>query len=544
MEKILYRELDINKTDEKEDENGYTYTLSFASRIPYLRSFGYEIIDVKNMKLDRLNNNGALLYNHNRDEVIGVVEKAWVKDDIAYAEVRLSKTNEQSVKIKKMIDEKILNKVSFGYTCLEAQFLKEEKGVDYYEFKVLPYEISIVSIPADDTVGLDFKRELTNLKQNFILSKEKQNMTDQVKNQENTKEATVNDDVSQIIELGDYAGQRDLAFTYVREGRSLADFKNALSKLNASSVAKNANSENIDNVNSNARLGDYIIKSLLENGRFGLDNNARDFMGTTVAGKGKELVQQKYTEIINNIKGENLIEKLGFDVRNNVSGVLNVPALSEAPEGVVQTSEDMVIDGKVFKTVNTQLNPETFVINTKHSYNVIKEQNGEYIDKYIIEAGLRALYTQLSTRLIEKLYEGTALTVTPAGSPVNYKDVVSLQNDVYLDNSEGKYLVTKKLANTLKTISKFDNAGLPILNNGDIDGEKVVVHQLKSANLQSKEFILYGDFGKFVVALYGEPDVLISQDYNEQLQLSVKFVVRYGAALVNPVSVSKADVTL
>lgn len=540
MEKILYRELDINKTDEKEDENGYTYTLSFASRIPYLRSFGYEIIDVKNMKLDRLNNNGALLYNHNRDDVIGVVEKAWVKDDIAYAEVRLSKTNEQSVKIKKMIDEKILNKVSFGYTCLEAQFLKEEKGVDYYEFKVLPYEISIVSIPADDTVGLDFKRELTNLKQNFILSKEKQNMTDQVKNQENTKEASVNDDISQIIELGDYAGQRDLAFTYVREGRSLADFKNALSKLNASSVAKNANSENIDIVESNMRLGDYIAKTFNEAGRF----NTRDYMGATVTGKGKELVQQKYTEIINNIKNENLIEKLGFDVRNNVSGVLNVPAFTEAPEGVVQTSEDMVIDGKVFKTALTTLTPETFVINTKHSYNVIKEQNGEYIEKYIIEAGLRALYTQLSTRLVEKLYNSTSLTVTPNGTPVDYKDVVALQNDVYLDNTDGKFLVTKKLANTLKTISKFEHTGLPIFNEGSIDGSEAVVHQLKATSLQSKEFILYGDFGKFVVALYGEPEVLISNDFDDKLQLSVKFVAKYGAALVNPVSVSKADVTL
>ena len=56
------------------NETERTVQVSFASEVPYLRWFGYEIIDTATMDLSRLNNNAQLLFNHDWDCYIGVVE--------------------------------------------------------------------------------------------------------------------------------------------------------------------------------------------------------------------------------------------------------------------------------------------------------------------------------------------------------------------------------------------------------------------------------------------------------------------------------------
>ena len=60
------------------DAEARTVELAWASEVPYRRWFGIEVLDCQpgSMRLDRLNNGGALLDNHDSDEQIGVV-KAW-----------------------------------------------------------------------------------------------------------------------------------------------------------------------------------------------------------------------------------------------------------------------------------------------------------------------------------------------------------------------------------------------------------------------------------------------------------------------------------
>ena len=66
------------------DGNGRKFTLSFSSEAPYDRPFfGREILDhsPEAVDLTRLNAIGTLLFNHNRDAVIGKVIRAWIDEN-------------------------------------------------------------------------------------------------------------------------------------------------------------------------------------------------------------------------------------------------------------------------------------------------------------------------------------------------------------------------------------------------------------------------------------------------------------------------------
>ena len=67
--------------------------------------------------LERLNNSAPLLYNHDRserDNRIGVVERAWLENGRGYAEVRLSK-REEIEGIWQDVKDGILRNVSVSY---------------------------------------------------------------------------------------------------------------------------------------------------------------------------------------------------------------------------------------------------------------------------------------------------------------------------------------------------------------------------------------------------------------------------------------------
>lgn len=146
-----------------EGENGRKFILSFSSEEPYLRWFGQEILDHSEGAVDltRLNEIGCLLYNHNRDFVIGKITRAWIENERGQAEVEFD-TDEESEKIYQKVLNKTLKGVSVGYVVDSWEEVLANRTSADGKFtgpcdiarKWSPYEISIVSVPADPTVGV------------------------------------------------------------------------------------------------------------------------------------------------------------------------------------------------------------------------------------------------------------------------------------------------------------------------------------------------------------------------------------------------------
>ncbi len=136
------------------DREARTVEFPFSSETPVDRMFGTEVLSHAKgaARLDRLNDGAPLLFNHNMDDVIGVVESARMGEDKrAYAKVRFAKTA-RADEVLSMVEDDVLRNVSFMYRIHEY-----EQAPKSAEFRVTdwePLEVSIVTVPADNTVGI------------------------------------------------------------------------------------------------------------------------------------------------------------------------------------------------------------------------------------------------------------------------------------------------------------------------------------------------------------------------------------------------------
>lgn len=172
---IQYRSFEIDRA--KVDDKARTIELSFASEHPVERWFGNEVLRVtpEAVDLSRLNEGGALLINHDSDLLVGAVVKARVDGDrVARAVVKFGSSPKASEIFQDVLDG-IRTKVSFGYRVNKMVKESEEEGVETFRVtSFTPFEISLVSVPADPTVGIgrdtrEFNFELEDMKRSILL---------------------------------------------------------------------------------------------------------------------------------------------------------------------------------------------------------------------------------------------------------------------------------------------------------------------------------------------------------------------------------------
>ncbi|MGA1562753.1 MAG: HVA1 family protein, partial [Gammaproteobacteria bacterium] len=96
-----------------------TIEFPFSSEYPVARYFGNEVLshEMEAANLERLNDGAPLLFNHDPDRIIGVVERAWINGEKkrGYVNVRFSR-NKQAQEVLADVRDGILRGVSFGYS--------------------------------------------------------------------------------------------------------------------------------------------------------------------------------------------------------------------------------------------------------------------------------------------------------------------------------------------------------------------------------------------------------------------------------------------
>ena len=148
--------------------NERKFILSFSSEEPYERYWGVEILSHAEGAIDltRLNTIGCVLFNHDRDKVLGKVLRAWVEDNRGYAEIEFDEDAESEV-IYQKVNSGTLKGVSVGYRVTKWEEVAANKtstdgrftGPCYIAIQWESFEISIVSVPADHTVGVGRSHE-------------------------------------------------------------------------------------------------------------------------------------------------------------------------------------------------------------------------------------------------------------------------------------------------------------------------------------------------------------------------------------------------
>lgn len=166
--------MDLKLTNQKREltipvqainEDARTIEVAFCSETPVSRIIDdelyYEILlcGEENVDLRRLNNKGAVLFNHDRDKLIGAVVEAHMDTDrVGRATLRISNTaSDEWV----MIQEGILSHVSIGYNIFDYRMDGNNIVVTIFEI----YEVSLVTVPADETVGVGRSLDNTALRE-------------------------------------------------------------------------------------------------------------------------------------------------------------------------------------------------------------------------------------------------------------------------------------------------------------------------------------------------------------------------------------------
>lgn len=229
-----------------------TVELSFSSEVEYERWYGIEILShaPDACRLGRLTNKAPVLWMHEWEDQRGVVESARIDADRrGRATIRLSKS-EAGEQLLQDIADGIVTKVSVGYMVHGIKLTEERENIDVFTVTDWePYEISLVSVPADDTVGVG--RSLENpqeertpeqsqddsVKQNppddqasfrnvEIMDKEQQAAQAAAERQAGADAERAR--VRAIAELGKQYGQAEKAAEFIAEGKSPEDFQREL----------------------------------------------------------------------------------------------------------------------------------------------------------------------------------------------------------------------------------------------------------------------------------------------------------------------------
>lgn len=177
--------------ERSEDQNSSVIRFPVASDTPIQRWYGQEILSHKPgaMVMGERQKTLPLLFNHDRNKLIGIVEKLDQDEHRTYATVRFS-SSEDGQKAKAMVDERVLVNCSFQY---EIRDYDEIRGENREDDQIIAtsweiFEVSLVTIPADSNVGV-YRHFETNLKEKKMATRDQEN-----------SENTVNDSKQQVRE--------------------------------------------------------------------------------------------------------------------------------------------------------------------------------------------------------------------------------------------------------------------------------------------------------------------------------------------------------
>ena len=214
------------------DEKRRTVQIAVSSEEAVMRSFGYEVLEHSPDAIDLsflASGRAPLLLDHDPLKQIGVIESVSLDSSARRlrATVRFGKGALAQEAFSDVVDG-IRANISVGYAINKMEKDKAQKDT-YVAKRWRPMEASLVSIPADVTVGVgrsaDIPQEpvLTDIQSKVNIMSEVDIVAIEA---EARKSAHKN--AAQIIELGGRHNQSEMAARAIKEGKTIEEFRGEL----------------------------------------------------------------------------------------------------------------------------------------------------------------------------------------------------------------------------------------------------------------------------------------------------------------------------
>ena len=213
-------------------EESRTVHIALSSEEPVERSFGKEILDHSAESIDLsfiASGRAPLLLDHDPLKQIGVIESVELDKQSRRlrAKVRFGKGELAREAFSDVVDG-IKANISVGYSINKLERDTYDKGT-YRAKSWMPLEASLVSIPADMTVGVGRSSEATKtpvIKTSFKGDTKMSEVNIEAVKAEAQQSAQRN--AAQIVELGARHNQAEMARKAIYEGRSIEEFRGEL----------------------------------------------------------------------------------------------------------------------------------------------------------------------------------------------------------------------------------------------------------------------------------------------------------------------------
>lgn len=565
---VQFREYQIRQIDEEKR----TIELSFSSENPIERYYGFEILDhsPEAIRMDRIKQNAPFLLDHDRTQQIGVVERAEIgADRKGRATVRLSKSA-KAEEIFQDIKDGIRNLVSVSYRFWEAVLEKESKedGNTYRITDWEPLEISLVSIPADITVGIgraageenEVKIINPNSRSKKAMEEEKTVQTpaqpaapatpapSAVEIEKRFREAE-SQRASELFAIGEQFGMVTEAQEAVRKGTGVDQFRQSV--LEKLKDQKTINTKASTVGMSDKEINDYSFLRMLQAqitgdwSKAGLELEAsralaskmginprgvlmphdvlldtekfkqfkRDLTTTGTAGNlvGTDHLANNFIDLLRN---RTMITQMGALMLSGLRESISIPKQTGAATGgwIAEGSEQTLSD-QTFG--NLALSPKTASARTRMTRKLILQSNPQ-IEAIVMNDLIRVLALIIDLAAISG--DGasnnptgilnTSGIGTVAGAALDWSKVVELETDVSASNADDLgsmyYFTNATVRGLLKTRKKDAGSGIFLWEGGEVNG-----YQGRVSNQVPSATMIFGAFSQLILAMWGGLDVLI-----------------------------------
>ncbi len=516
--KSLTRSIELSRDVISQDDR--TVELAFSSETPVERWFGNEILDhgTGSIRLGRMQNGGAVLMDHNHRDHIGVVESVSVDSDRrGRAKVRFSR-NQRADEIFQDVVDGIRRHISVGYRIHKA-VLEEtgDDGPDTYRITDWePYELSFVSVPADDTVGVGRHADFdirSFIQEEKVMPTEEQTPAPENKRHEqvDVKAIETNARTAELERIrtisktasayGDRVdGIKDLERQFIDNGRSVAEFNSALlEKMGERTSEPAPTADKLDlELNDQEQRQFSIIRAMnavatgdwekagLEREvsrtiakQLGRDTDGvfvptslrmqRDVMEVGTTTTGGHTVQTEVQDIISLLRNRMMVRQMGAQVLSGLTGNLSFPRQDSANSlsWVGENPGSDVSDTNLtFDQVS--MSPKTAQASTAYSRQLLVQSSAD-IENFVRNdlATINALGIDLAAingsgsnnqprGILNTTGIGSVVGGTNGAAP-DWADIVQLETEVAVDNADVgnlAYLTNAKVRGKLKVTEK------------------------------------------------------------------------------------------
>ncbi len=553
------------------DTENRTVELSFSSETRDVeRFFGIEVLDHKpsSVRLERLRSGGPLLFNHDPDKHIGVIESVRIENGRGLATVRFGNSPLAEEKFQDVQDGVLAN-VSLAYKT-HRMVLDEQQDNGPDVFRVVdwePLEISLVTVPADITVGVG--RSSGDV---FEVEIEERSMTDKQQQEgagaENgTGEAQRNEPaitvdrgaieaevraaeqrrVADLLAMGErFAryGAMELAQEYIRSGKQPEDLQSAiLERLPSGEDVSAVRGEPASDLDMSEReMRQYsLIRAInaainndwskagfeLECSRAIEERVGRDARGFFVPLQVQQRVLNTTTgtdligtdhmadQFIDTLRPRSAVMSLGATVLDGLRGNVSIPKKNGNAAFYWLADDDSVTDSDpAFGSVN--LSPKTVAGSVPMSRRLLK-QSSPSIEALVLAdlqrgaalaidlAALEGSGTNNQPQGVVNVTGVNTQAVDTPGAPT-WDELVGFETAVADDEAlDGAlaYLTTSAVLGKLKVTPKDAGSGLFLVEGNEANGYPVRVRNGITANR-----IVFGNWSDVLIGMWGILDVM------------------------------------